>query len=241
MIIDLERKRSLFLWCTRSKAVPTLEERPNKQVNFLVTMWEDLFYGPEFTSEEDSTDPRDKKTINGNVDQRLLVIADTMKDMQQQMNAMQQKMVEIQEGIVLRGNHFNQTTDGDNLAEEKRNRWTQFKGYSRSFEGSISDLNNAGSQIKRNAFTQPLGSFKRSVSHYGNACGYGASKDVITEQQDVKDEKDREENEFDPVLLELKELHKKTPLPESDNIDKMFKQLSRRTRRRKSRRVVLVD
>ena len=241
MIIDLERKRSLFPWWSRSTVILTLEEQPNQMVNFSSTMWEYLFYGPEFTSEEDITDPRDKRTANENVDQRLVVIVDMMKDMQQQMKAMKQKMDEKREGTMLRENHANEITDKDNSAKEKGNALTQFNVERKSSERNLSYSNKGSRRRRRYAFSLPRESFKQSVSQYSIASVEGAGKDVLTEQEDVQDEKDREENESDPVLLELKELHKKTPLRESNGIDKILQRFSRRVFRVKSRQSPLVD
>ncbi len=99
MIIDLERKRSKFFWWRGQKPVLTLEERPNKKHDFSRTIWEFIFYGPDFSSEQTNS-----SAINSTTNENLSAILDTMKELQRQNAILHNKVMEIQNEFTLERN-----------------------------------------------------------------------------------------------------------------------------------------
>ena len=246
LVINLERKRSTFPWCTTPRPLSVLEERPNERVHILRTIWENLFYGPDqVSSDEDTAVPRDNRRANDNVEDKLVMIVDMMKEMQQQISVIQEKILVDEENRA--SSHENRDTrEPFGIAKERRNAWTQFRGQSVSFKDKLSDAKslerrdvstqfcgrnggyvempffpkNSGGYSKRNSwpqFRRKSGSFHQNVLE-NDVYGGNAIDDTFTAGRDLKDEKDHEEEENDPELVELKELHKKTPMEEYANV-----------------------
>ena len=196
-------------------------------------MWEYLFYGPDFTSDEHTT-TNDVPTSSERLDRKFTAMMDMMREVKEQITGLQQEMVEIRNAGSVHGSRAHSPTEGQISAKDRRNKWTQFRGESVSFEGYDESGASAHAHGKRNAWTQSRSeSLDRSAaanktqgSEPGNTFreseprnkSRGSEPDdkVFTEEQDVRDEHDREEKECDPELIELKELHKKTPEEEED-------------------------
>ena len=196
MIIDLERKRSRFIW-KRRKLVPTLEERPNKRHDFSRAVWEFIFYGPDF-AEQESED----RTKNASKDDKMVAILDMMKELQRQNAMLQSKVTEIQSEFTLERNR--RSREMIQYSQDRQHASTQFRGYSDSIEHSTAEEESAKSKRK-------VWGGKRSPNpSIGNqTLGIVDLDDiVVSAEQDVLDDKEREKRENDPELQELKDLHK---------------------------------
>ena len=195
MIIDLERKRSRFIW-RRRKPVPTLEERPNKKHDFSRTIWEFIFYGPDFSSEQTNS-----STINSTTNENLSAILDTMKELQRQNAILHNKVMEIQNEFTLERNR--RSRENIKLSQDKHHACTQFRGYSESIEGSVPVETSAGNKRK------VWGGLRKDKLSIGiQPSGVLDINDiVVSAERDVFDDKEREEKENDPELRELKKLH----------------------------------
>jgi hypothetical protein len=194
MIIDLERKRSRFSWRPKPRLVPTLEERPNKTHDFSRTIWEFIFYGPDFSSDNNA-----RSTANSTTSENLGAVLDVMKELQRQNTILQNKVMEIQNEFTLERNR--RSREFIKLSQDKQNACTQFRGYSESIEGSVPP-EEAGAENKRKIW----GGLRRN-----NELDTGVQTSGILDhndiEQDVFDDKEREEKENDRELEELKRLH----------------------------------
>ena len=194
-------------------------------------MWEYLFYGPDFTSDERTT-THDVPTTSERLERKFTAMMDMMREVKEQMTGLQEEMVEIRNARSVQGSRAHSPTAGQISAEHRRNKWTQFRGESVSFEGNGFVESGASTHAhgKRNAWTQSrnesldssVAANKTRGSEAGNKCRESEPRyksrgsEICTEEQDVRDEEDREEKECDPELIELKELHKKTPEEEEE-------------------------
>ena len=195
MIIDLERKRSRFCW-RRRKPVPTLEESPDKNHDFSQTIWEFIFYGPDFSSEQTNS-----STINSTTNENLSAILDTMKELQRQNAILHNKVMEIQNEFTLERNR--RSRESIKLSQDKHHACTQFLGDSESIEGSVAVEGSAGNKRK------VLGGLRKDKRCTGiQPSGVLDINDIVASaERDVFDDKEREKREYDPELRELKKLH----------------------------------
>ena len=197
MIIDLERKRSRFSW-KRPGLVPTLEERPNKKHDFSRTIWEFVFYGPDF-----STDHKDNSTDDSSTNENLSSMVKMMKELQQQNAILQNKMIEIQNEFTLERNR--RSREYIRSSQDKQHAWTQFRGYSESIEGSIPE--EASAENKRKVWGAPCRNNRSAGLQTSDVLDLDDI--VMSAERDVLDDEKREEKENDPELKELKRLHSK--------------------------------
>ena len=192
IIIDLERKLHAILWCSRSRSVATLEELPNERVHICRQMWEYLCYGPDFTSNEDSDAQRDQAKTNESVEEKLDMIVDVMKEMHEQMAAIQQKLSKKE-------SDRNKVNAGRLISSEESPILFQEKVARSDLAGTSRKLDQGGQN-----------SSPRTDS----------GEDFFTrKEQDVEDDENREKKENDPDFIELKELHKKRPTEDSAVFD----------------------
>ena len=195
MIIDMERKRSRFYW-RRSRLVPSLEERPNKTHDFSRTIWEFIFYGPDFSSENSGN-----KTSNGATGENMATLLNMMKELQRQNAVLQNKVMEIQNEFTLERNR--RSREVIRSSQDKQHASTQFRGYSESIEGSIPEEPNA--EWKRKVWG---GGHRDKLSTGIQTSGVVDLSDIIlSAEKDVFDDTEREKRENDPELKELKELY----------------------------------
>ena len=140
MIIDLERKRSRFCW-GRQKPVPTKVERPNrKKYDFSRTIWEFIFYGPDFSSEQTNS-----RTINSTTNENLSAILDTMKELHRQNAILHNKVMEIQNGsVAVEGSAGNKRKVWGGVRKDKRS--TGIK------TSSVLDINDIVASAERDVF-----------------------------------------------------------------------------------------
>ena len=196
MIIDMERKRSRFYYWRRSRRVPSLEERPNKTHDFSRTIWEFIFYGPDFSSENSGN-----KTSNGATSENMATLLDMMKELQRQNAVLQNKVMEIPNESTLERNR--RSREVIRSSQDKQHASTQFRGYSVSIEGSFSEKPNV--ELRRKV----LGGLQRDRLSTGirNSGVVDLGDIVLSAEKDVFDDKEREKRENDPELKELKELY----------------------------------
>ncbi len=195
MIIDFERKRS-FIW-RRRKPVPTLEECPNKKHDFSRTIWEFIFYGPDFSSEQINS-----STINSTTNENLRAILDTMKELQRQNALLHNKLrMEIQNEFTLERNR--RSRESIKLSQDKHHAYTKFRGDTESIEGSVPVEGSTGNKRK------VLGGLRKDKRCTGiQPSGVLDINDIVASaERDVFDDKEREKRENDPELRELKRLH----------------------------------
>ncbi len=193
MIIDLERKRSEFFWWRGQKPVPTLKERPNKKHDFSRTIWEFIFYGPDFSLEQTNS-----SAINSTTNENLSAILDTMKDLQRQNAILHNKVMEI----TLERNR--RSRENIKLSQDKHHACTPFfAGYSESIEGSVPVEASAGNKRK------VCGGLRKDKLSTGiQPSGVLDINDIVlSAERDVFDDKERKKKENDPELRELKKLH----------------------------------
>ena len=195
MIIDLERKRPRFIR-RRQKPVPTLEESPDKKHDFSQTIWEFIFYGPDFSSEQTNS-----STINSTTNENLSAILDTMKELQRQNAILHNKVMEIQNDFTLERNH--RSRENTKLSQDKHQACTQFRGYSESIEGSVPVEGSTGNKRK------VWGGLRKDKRCTGiQTSGVLDINDIVASaERDVFDDKEREKKENDLELRELKRLH----------------------------------
>ena len=210
MIIDLERKRSRFVW-KRRKLVPTLEERPNKRHDFSRAIWEFIFYGPDFAAEQS-----ENRTKTASKDDRMEAILDMMKELQRQNAILQNKVTEIQSEFTVERNR--RSREMIQYSQDKQHASTQFPGYSESTEQSAPEEKTA--ENKRKVW----GGKRSSNSTTGiQTLGVLELNDIaVSAEQDVLDDKEREKRENDPELKELKELHSMMEDDEYESEDGIF-------------------
>lgn len=196
ILIDLERKRYAMLWCSRSRMVPALEELPNKRVHISRQMWEYLCYGPDFTSDEDKNRKRDKAKTNENVEERLDTIVDIMKEMHEQIVAIQQKLNEKE----------SDKKKAHQLTRTRRNDWIESGGRMVSSEES-------SIPYQAKVAISVLAGTSRKLDQGGenDSLRMDSGEDFFPKEQDVEDDENREKKENDPEFIELRELHTKTP------------------------------
>ena len=184
--------------------MPPVEEYPNKPVDFRSTMWEFLFYGPDFTSDGETMEPCDKPSANHHMEQNLV---DMIKEMQEQISTISQKMNGMQKGVTMQEDHAHCSRE-----TLRRHAGTQFHGYSESFD-DMSDAHSAECHRERSAQRQCL---NENGTKKGTRVFY-SSDDVFSEDQDMKDENEREKEEIYPKSIQLKELHNKMSMHCSDD------------------------
>lgn len=210
MIIDLERKRSRFIW-KRRKLVPTLEERPNKRHDFSRAIWEFIFYGPDFAAEQS-----EDRTKNASKDDKMEAILDMMKELQRQNAILQSKVTEIQSEFTVERNR--RSREMIRYSQDKQHASTQFRGYSESIEQSAPEEKSA--ENKRKVWG---GKRSPNPSTEMQTLGVVELDDIaVSAEQDVLDDKEREKRENDPELQELKELHSKMEDDEYESEDSIF-------------------
>ena len=209
MIIDLERKRSRFVW-KRRKLVPTLEERPNKRHDFSRAIWEFIFYGP------DAAEQSENRTKTASKDDKMDAILDMMKELQRQNAILQSKVTEIQSEFTVERNR--RSREMIQNSQDKQHASTQFRGYSESMEQSAPEEKTAENKRK-------VWGGKRSPNPTTGIQTLGVLEldDIaVSAEQDVLDDKERERRENDPELKELKELHSKMEADEYESEDGIF-------------------
>lgn len=205
MIIDLERKRSSFVW-ERPTSVSDLEERPNKKHDFSRTVWEFVFYGPDFSTQQVNDTPR-----GGTNAENLEMIVDMMKDLQRQTAILQNKVMEIQNEFTLEKNR--RSREFIKLSQDKQHACTQFRGVSESIEGSVPLDQTA--ECKRKVWGGVH--MEREKHSMGTQSpGFLDPNDIVLSEQDVFDDQERERKEHDPELKELKKLHSQLEVDEED-------------------------
>ncbi|XP_046848106.1 transient receptor potential cation channel subfamily A member 1-like [Xenia sp. Carnegie-2017] len=80
MIIDMERKWSLFPWRSRKTLIPCFQERPNKTSNFTRAVWDFMFYGPDVF-----TDVLDENREEMGKKQDMSALFEMVKELQNRM------------------------------------------------------------------------------------------------------------------------------------------------------------
>ncbi|XP_028413558.1 transient receptor potential cation channel subfamily A member 1-like [Dendronephthya gigantea] len=206
MIIDLERKRLSFMW-KRPTPVADLEERPNKKHDFSRTIWEFVFYGPDFSTEQSNDTPR-----GGTNAENLEMIVDMMKDLQRQTAILQNKVMEIQNEFTVAKNR--RSLEIIRLSQDRQHVSTQFRGFSESIEGSVPWEQSA--ETKRKVW---VGVHREKDTHSMSTQSPSVldpSDIIMSAEQDVFDDEERERKEHDPELKELKELHNQLEVDEND-------------------------
>ena len=194
MIIDMERKRSRFYYWGRSRHVPSLEERPNKTHDISRKIWEFIFYGPDFSSENSGN-----KKSDGTTSEDMTKLLDMMKELQNAV--LQNKVMEIQNEFTLKRNR--RSGEVIRSSQDTQHASTQFRGYSESTEGNFSEKPNV--ELRRKV----LGGLQRDRLSTGirNSGVVDLGDIVLSAEKDVFDDKEREKRENDPELKELKELY----------------------------------
>ena len=121
MIIDIERKRSLFPWISRKTFIPCLQERPNKTYTFNRSVWDFIFYGPDFSTNvvDESREEMGKK-------QDMSALIEMVKELQRQNAVLQNKMLEIQNEFTMERNR--RSIEYVRMSQDKQNAATQFRG-----------------------------------------------------------------------------------------------------------------
>ncbi len=178
--------------------MPTLlVERPNKKHDFSRTIWEFIFYGPDFSSEQTNS-----STINSTTNENLSAILETMKELQRQNAILHNKVrMEIQNEFTLERNR--RSGESIKLSQDKHHACTQFRGDSESIEGSVPVEGSSGNKRK------VLGGLRKDKRSTGiKTSGVLDINDIVASaERDVFDDKEREKRENDPELRELKKLH----------------------------------
>ena len=196
MIIGLERRRFFIPnWILQRKdELPPLEERPNKRRNIFQTYFVCLFYGKDYTGEDEEND-----TTGINDEQEMISsLVDMVSDMRDEIKALREELHGVRGTPVQRKRPSR---------KELRSASTQFRGSSVSF-------NEIEGENRRKLWLQSRGKFSRTVSQPATPMDDNVAEDVFELGQDIQDEKERETKECDPQLIELKELHKKIPMEE---------------------------
>ena len=128
MIIDMERKWSLFPWRSRKTLIPCFHERPNKTSNFTRAVWDFMFYGPDVF-----TDVLDENREEMGKKQDMSALFEMVKELQKQnavlqkQNAvLQNKMLEIQNEFTMERNR--RSMEYVRMSQDKRNATTEFRG-----------------------------------------------------------------------------------------------------------------
>ena len=174
MIIDMERKSSLFCW--RSRHVPSLQERPRKTQDYFRSIWEFIFYGPDFSSENSGNRTNDATSEN------TAKVLDMMKELQRQITVVQNKVMEIQ-------NEF--TLERNRRSEEviRSSKDKQFRGHSESIKGSFPEEHTA--KWKRKVWKERHRDRLRTVN--GTSGDVDLDDIILSAEKDVFDDKEREE------------------------------------------------
>lgn len=197
MIIEMERKRYLWPWSSRTKSlVPTLEERPNKKAKFPMIIWEYLCYDPDFTSVEDATTTtaaHDVRATNKRLEREFATMMDMMTEVKDQITGLKKGMKETQE-------ENSRLENPVHSLQGKRDVWPQARMRSKSY---FPDEIKARIERKRRVWIQSS-NFNQAQSVFP-----GESVDELEEGVFSRDEWSRKKKETDPDLVELKELHKK--------------------------------
>ena len=188
MIIDMERKSSRFYWKS-SRLASFLVERPNKTHDFSRTIWEYIFYGPDFSSEKSGN-----RTNSGVMSENMGTLLDTMKELQRQITVLQNEFTSERNRRCREVNRSNQ---------DKQHTSREFRGYSESIEGSFQGKPNV--EWKRKAWG---GGHRGRLSTGIKTSGAVDLGDIIlSAKKDVFDDKEGENRENDSELKKLKELY----------------------------------
>ena len=187
--------------------MPTLEERPNKTHDFSRAIWEFIFYGPDF-----ATDDATASKEHGDRNENFAAILDVMRDLQRQNAILQNKMLEIQNEFTLERNR--RSREMIRVSQDKQHAGTQFRGYSESIEESAPE--EATSAEDKRRVWSGVGLGQRSATTQSPVIEL---RDImLSAEKDVIEDAERERKENDPELKELKELHDKVEVDEYDGI-----------------------